>query len=172
MHTLAPKEFEIAIKEYENLCENLGRIMTYAFLLFAQDTTNGSIYAEFEHKVNKAQNDIVFFDLELARLDSQKLNAFIQSAPQYKFYLQNIAAQAKHNLTLKEEQIILRLSPIGSDAFGRLFDEHLAQMRFNMGEKNLLSEEEILARLHHPQQKMRKKAQKVFSKKLHTSPLL
>ena len=166
LHTLGPKEFEIAIKEYENLCENLGKIMTYAFLLFAQDTTNGSIYAEFEHKVNKAQNDIVFFDLELARLDSQKLNAFMQSAPQYKFYLQNIAAQAKHNLTLKEEQIILKLSPIGSDAFGRLFDEHLAQMRFNMGEKNLLSEEEILARLHHPQQKMRKKAQKVFSKKL------
>ena len=62
LHTLAPKEFEIAIKEYENLCENLGRIMTYAFLLFAQDTTNGSIYAEFEHKVNKAQNDIVFFE--------------------------------------------------------------------------------------------------------------
>lgn len=166
LDSLAPSDFEAVIKEYESLCENLGRIMTYAFLLFAQDTTKGAMYAEFEQKVNKAQNDILFFELELARLDSHKLNAFIQHTPNYKFYLQNIATQAKHNLSLKEEQIILKLSPLGSDAFARLFDEHLAQMKFNMGEKKPLSEEEILSRLHHPQQKMRKKAQKVFTKKL------
>ncbi len=166
LDSLTPSEFNTAIKEYESLCENLGRIMTYAFLIFAQDTTNGAIYAELEQKVNKAQNDILFFELEIARLDSQKLQSFIQHTPHYKFYLQNIATQAKYNLSLKEEQIILKLSSLGSDAFARLFDEHLAQMRFNVGKKNPLSEEEILSRLHHPQQKMRKTAQKIFTKKL------
>ena len=166
LDSLTPSDFEAVIREYESLCENLGRIMTYAFLLFVQDTTNGAIYADFEQRVNKAQNDILFFELELARLDSQKLHSFIQHTPHYKFYLQNIATQAKYNLSLKEEQILLKVSPLGSDAFARLFDEHLAQMRFNVGEKKPLSEEEILSRLHHPQQKMRKIAQKVFSKKL------
>ncbi len=166
LDSLTPSDFEAVIREYESLCENLGRIMTYAFLLFAQDTTNGAIYADFEQKVNKAQNDILFFELELARLDSQKLHSFIQHTPHYKFYLQNIATQAKYNLSLKEEQILLKVSPLGSDAFARLFDEHLAQMKFDMGEKKPLSEEEILSRLHHPQQKMRKIAQKVFTKKL------
>ena len=40
LDSLTPSDFEAVIREYESLCENLGRIMTYAFLLFAQDTTN------------------------------------------------------------------------------------------------------------------------------------
>lgn len=162
LSSIAPKDFERVLTQYEQLCENLGGVMTYAFLLFAKDTNNGALYADFEQRVNKAQNELLFFELELAKLDSTIIEQIANYAPRYAFYVQKISEQAKYTLSLKEEQVLLKTSPISANAFSRLFDEHLAQARFKCRGKKL-NEEQILALLHNPDRITRKQAQKSFS---------
>lgn len=61
LDSIPPAQFEYIIKQYENLCEQTGRILAYAFLIFAQDTSKGALYADFEERAQKAHNDLLFF---------------------------------------------------------------------------------------------------------------
>lgn len=165
LSSIPPNEFLSIFEEYESLCEQIGRVLTYGFLLFAQDTKKGAVYAELEQKAQRAQNELLFFEIELCALDTKQRQAIAACAQKYAFYLKKLGMQEKHLLSLKEEQILLKTSAISTDAFSRLFDEHLAQMRFKVDEE-LLNEEEILSKLHHVNRKLRKKAQKSFTKGL------
>ena len=95
--SISPNEFESILVQYEQLCENLGSVMTYAFLLFAKDTSNGALYADFEQRVNKAQNELLFFELELAKLDSALIEQIASQTPKYAFYLQKIKRYIKNS---------------------------------------------------------------------------
>lgn len=168
LSTLTPNAFDTALKEYENLSEGFGAIMTYVFLKFAVDSKKyGALYADYELKCNAMYSKIMFFELEFADLDSKLMNDFIAKSTQHSFFLSNIRDNKKYKLSLQEEQVILNLSPIGVDAFARLFDESLANMRFNgVKDSEKIGEEEILGLLHAEQRKIRKKVQKNFTKGL------
>lgn len=168
LSTLTPDIFDNALKEYENLSEGFGSIMTYVFLKFAVDSKKyGALYADYELKCNAMYSKIIFFELEFADLDSVLMNDFIAKSTKHSFFLSNIRDNKRYKLSLQEEQVILNLSPVGVDAFSRLFDESLANMRFSGIKKSKkLSEEEILALLHTEKRKVRKIAQKNFTKGL------
>ena len=51
------------IKEYEAILEGFARVMTYVFLRFAKDTTQGDMYAKYEMQTTQAQNLVLFFEL-------------------------------------------------------------------------------------------------------------
>lgn len=170
------------IKEYEAIIEGIARVMTYAFLCFAKDTTQGDMYAKYEMQTTQIQNLVLFFELEFCKLPSKKQEDVIKYAPHYAYFLQKLIEQDKYQLSLAEEKILLATSPVGVGAFSRLFDEHLANLRFNapkiyktqekkaqQPKKSKLSEEEILTLLHHPKREVRKEAQKIFTKKLSKS---
>src|SRR5580693_8772861 len=62
----------VAIQGYEGLEELLGRIMAYAGLVYAEDTTGPvrmKFYGDAQEKVTAASSDLLFFELELNRLD-------------------------------------------------------------------------------------------------------
>ncbi|WP_181882230.1 M3 family oligoendopeptidase [Helicobacter aurati] len=166
--SLQAKEFEKALIAYENLCEDISTIMTYVFLRFATNSSKyGADYADYEMKCNDLYAKIMFFELEFANLDSNKMQEFINKSGKYQFFLQNLKENKKYKLTLPEEQVILSLSPVGVDAFSRLFDESFANMRFEgINSNKKLGEEQILALLHVKDRKTRKKAQKNFTKGL------
>src|ERR1700752_1225717 len=61
-----------AVQRYEALEELLGRIMAYAGLVYAEDTTDPArmkFYGDAQEKVTAASSDLLFFELELNRLD-------------------------------------------------------------------------------------------------------
>ena len=67
-----------AVKAYEQLQDLTGRIMAYASLLYASDTSNPAIakfYGDAQERVTALAGDVLFFELELNRLDDAKLNA-------------------------------------------------------------------------------------------------
>lgn len=168
--TLTPKDFYTALLAYEQLIERISRVMTYAFLLFAQDTKNGDIYAQYELKSNEAHSLLVFFELEFCELESTIQKAFIKQAKSHSFYLQSLLQYKPYQLSLSAEQALIATSSVGVSAFSRLFDEHLSALKIG---KNKQSEEEVLAELHSPKRKKRKSAQKAFTKSLEdSSPLL
>lgn len=161
-------DIESVMREYEGICEGLARIATYTFLLFAKDTKNGATYAKYELIANEIQSIVVFFEVEFAKLDDKTAQKFIAKSTRYKYYLSKIFAQKKHALSKDEEKIILKLSPVGANAFSRLFDEHISKMRFVL-DSQVLNEEEILSKLHDKSRAVRKKAQKAMTKNLKKS---
>ncbi|GAB0173267.1 Oligoendopeptidase F PepF [Helicobacter trogontum] len=165
---LQAEDFSKALQVYDSLSEGLGAIMTYVFLKFAVDSkTYGALYADYELKCNAMYAKVMFFELEFADLDSAKMNEFITQNDKYSFFLQNIEATKKYKLSLKEEQILLNVAPVGVDAFSRLFDESFANMRFKgVVDDEKIGEEEILGFLHVDDRKLRKLAQKNFTKGL------
>lgn len=162
------KDINGVMSEYEGICEGLAQIATYSFLLFAKDTKKGAIYAKYELLINEIQNHIVFFEVELAQIPEKIAQNFIAQTSQYAYFLTKLLAQKKHTLSKEKEQVLLALSPVGANAFSRLFDEHLSKMRFKFENKDL-SEEEILAKLHDKNRAVRKIAQKELTKKLKKS---
>jgi hypothetical protein len=72
-----------AIRRYEALEELLGRIMAYAGLVYAENTTDPArmkFYGDAQEKVTNASSDLLFFELELNRLDD-KLAAKLAAGP-------------------------------------------------------------------------------------------
>ncbi|KGI55519.1 M3 family oligoendopeptidase [Campylobacter sp. MIT 97-5078] len=166
------QDFEKVIKEYEKLLIKVGKIMTYAYLNFASDTSKGSFLAKCENECKQSEENLLFFELEFCELNEVKSKEFANNLKEYSFYLNNLLKNKKHKLSQKEERIILNLSNTGAQAFSRLFDESLARLKIPF-ENELLSEEEILSKMSNADRKVRKKAAKAFSKALEkNAPLL
>lgn len=166
LSTLTAESFDEAIKAYERICENLSRIMTYAFLRFASNTKEGAFYANCEMQVNSAQESLLFFDLEFNALSEPKRQEFIQYSQKYAYYLELLSKDSQHQLSLKEEKILLKTQPVSVDSFKRLFDEHLSRLRFKItlnGSPKEVGEEEVLSLLYDKEREVRKMAQESLS---------
>ncbi len=165
LEQLTPKEFIEALKEYENILNQISRAATYTFLKFAKNSDNGSFYANYSQKFSNIQEFLLFFELEFNTLDSLKQKEILKCSGIYKYYLQNLIREKKHQLSPNEEKILLKKSLTSSKAFSRLFDEHFSRMKFDFDGKKI-SEEEILSKLYLPDRDTRKKAANSLSKKL------
>ncbi|EFN2959022.1 M3 family oligoendopeptidase, partial [Campylobacter coli] len=156
---LNPDDFLNALKEYEHLHLILSKIMTYAYLCFAKNSSKGSFYAKYEQECKKIEENLLFFELEFCELSEEKTKELIKFCKGYDFYLQNLLQNKRYNLSQKEERIMLYLSNTGANAFSRLFDESMTALKIPF-EGNKLSEEEILSKLYNNDRKIRKKAAK------------
>jgi oligoendopeptidase F len=158
LYTLTPEEFLNVLKEYEEILENIGRSLTYVYLEFATDTSKGGFLAKFQETANKAEEHLIWFELEFIYLPIDKQQKFIDNAGVYKYYLIHLQEEAPYKLSEKEEKILMKKDLTSSSAFSRLFDEHISRLRFFYMGKHL-SEEEVLSRLYSPDRNERKKAQ-------------
>ncbi|WP_033915642.1 M3 family oligoendopeptidase [Campylobacter sputorum] len=165
LSNLKENEFLEAIISYENILEKITKIESYTFLCFAKDSNESSFYAKYEDICSKLQENLLFFELEFNELDEKKQSKFIKFCTKYRYYLSNLLKQKAHQLSKKEERIMLRTKNIGVNAFSRLFDETFTSLTFKFDGKNL-KEEEILSKLSDSDRNIRKKASIVFSKKL------
>src|SRR6202040_2637523 len=83
-----------AIQRYEALEELFGRVMAYAGLVYAENTTDPArmkFYGDAQEKVTAASSDLLFFELELNRLDDA-LAAKLAAGPlkHYRPWLEDI----------------------------------------------------------------------------------
>jgi len=159
---LSDEEFLSALNEYENLLENIARVQIYVSLVFSKDTSKGAFYAKFDELSSKAQNHLLFFELKFNEFDEARQNKIIAKSQRLGYYLDSIAKEKAHQLSLKEEQILLRTANTGADGFSRLFDETLSALKFKF-KGEMLGEEEILSKLHSPDRAERKAAAKSLS---------
>ncbi|PSM52501.1 oligoendopeptidase F [Campylobacter blaseri] len=165
LSNLSSSQFEKALKEIEEISEKIAKIMTYSYLLFAKDTSNGGQLAKNEEECNEIYENLLFFDLEFNQIEDKKRDEFIKNIKKYSYYLSLLSKEKAHQLDLKEERILLKTSIVGSSAFSRLFDETMANLRFKFDDRKF-SEEEILSKLHDKDRDIRKKAALSLSKTL------
>lgn len=154
---LKSKEFLRALDEYEEILESLGRALTYVFLTFATDSSRGDFLAKYQLRGNNIDERLIFFELEFNKYESDKISKIVKRAKEKSFYLKSLAKEKRYQLSLAEERILLKKSLTSSNAFSRLFDEHLSQIKFKFRAKEV-GEEVVLSELSNRNRKTRLEA--------------
>jgi oligoendopeptidase F len=154
-----------AIQRYEALEELLGRIMSYAGLVYAEDTTDPErtkFFGDTQEKVTNASSDVLFFELELNRLDDDHI-ARLAAGPlkHYQPWIEDIRKGKPYQLDDKLEQLFHEKSITGYGAWNRLFDETIASLRFKVDGADLAIEP-VLNLMQDPDAKTREKAALAF----------
>ncbi|MFD1227853.1 M3 family oligoendopeptidase [Pseudochrobactrum kiredjianiae] len=161
--------FADAIKEFEQLEELMGRIYSYAGLLYADDTssaTNAKLYGDVQQKLTDASSHLIFFSLELNRIDDALLDKAITDNPaigHYKPWLVDLRKDKPYQLDDKTEALFHEKSVTGFGAWNRLFDETMSGLRFTI-DGNELPIEPVLTMLQDADGATRKKASAALSK--------
>lgn len=157
LRALSAEEFLGTLELYEGISEQIGKIMSFAHLSFARDTSLGAQQAKTEQACNDISQSLLFFELEFNELDAAKQDEFIAQSGRFRYYLGLLKQRKAHQLSLSQESVLLKTSPVNGEAFSRLFDESMARMSFDFRGRKL-GEEEILSLLHSSDREVRKDA--------------
>ena len=137
--TLSGAEMAAAIRRYEELSEIMGRIMSYAGLLYQQDTSDaasGQFYGNCQGRVTDISTPTVFFSLEMNKIDDATLEKQIADSAElarYKPWIERLRSFRPYQLSDELEKFLHDQSVVGSTAWVRLYDDHLAGLRFDIG---------------------------------------
>jgi len=141
-----PVKLGEAVAAYEAIEERMGRIMSYAALVYTGDTSDpvkAKFYGDAQEKMTDASGHLLFFNLELNRIDEFVLNKAMSDAKElahYRPWLDDLRKDRPYQLEDKLEQLFLEKSISGRSAWNRLFDETMASLRFNIGGEALTVE--------------------------------
>jgi len=158
-----------ALREYEALDDLMGRIASFAGLTYFSDTSspaNGKLYGDVQAKLTEYSAHLLFFALELNRLDDVLIDACMQNDPlagHYRPWLVDLRQDKPYQLDDKLEQLFLEKSMTSAAAFNRLFDETMAELRFEV-DGEMLALEMTLNLLQDPDTAVRKKAAMALTK--------
>jgi oligoendopeptidase F len=134
-----------AVKRYEALDELIGRLISYAGLVHAGDTVDparAKFYGDVQDRITAASTHLLFFVLELNRIDDGKLAAAMTDPGlrHYKPWLEDIRKEKPYQLEDRIEQLFHEKSVTANSAWNRLFDETIAGLRFKVGSRFLAIE--------------------------------
>jgi len=139
------------VRDYEALQDLMGRLMSYASLLYAGDTSDAGrakFFGDAQENITDVARALLFFELELNRLDDGKLEAAMKDSPleHYRPWVEDIRKERPHQLADDIEELFLEKSVTGVAAWNRLFDDTVASLRFSF-EGQELTLEPLLAKL-------------------------
>ena len=167
---LNASEFLNCIETYQNISEKIYKIGTHSNLIFATNMEDPEISrynASVSDKLTEISSLLVFFTLELSKLDDETVGEWTKGTNSSKWlpYLTILRKKNDYLLDPLVEQILIEKSATGRSAWVRLFDETSAALRFPF-KKEMLSEAEILNLLSDPNPENRKLAGKSLSEVL------
>ncbi len=174
---LSAKEFLVMLGKLESISESLAKISSYAQLLHASNTDDpkaGALLQYLSERRAEINGHLLFFDIEWVNTPEKKAQTLLKNktlAP-YQHFLETKFSYKPHTLTEKEEKVVMEKSVTGAGAFKRLFDELMADMRFEVdmrGKKRRLNETEVLSLLYSADGKTRKNAAKALTEGLRDS---
>ena len=130
-----------ALVRYEKLEDLLGRLASFAGLVYAGDTTDpvrAKFYGDIQEKITAISSHLLFFTLELNRIDDGLIDQAMAEPRlgHYRPWLEDIRKDKPFQLEDRVEQLFHEKSVTGRAAWNRLFDETIAGLRFEIdGEK-------------------------------------
>ncbi|MDF2688415.1 MAG: oligoendopeptidase [Microvirga sp.] len=156
------------VKRYEALEDLLGRLMSYAGLVYSGDTTDpvrAKFYGDTQERLTAASTELLFFALELNRIEDAVLDQAMSEEPlkHYRPWIEDLRKDKPFQLDDRIEQLFHEKSVTGRSAWNRLFDETMASLRFNVrGEE--LPIEPTLNKLQDSDESVRKDASDALAK--------
>jgi oligoendopeptidase F len=170
-----------AVASFEALEELLGRIISYAGLVYSGDTSDparAKFYGDIQSVVTDISSRLLFFPLELNRIEDADMDAAMDRDPalaHYRPWLVDLRLDKPYQLEDRVEELFHEKAITGRGAFNRLFDETLTSLRFTVDGDDLALEA-TLNILQDPDREKRRKAASaltnVFSENLRTFTLI
>lgn len=171
--TLTPEQLLGWLQEYEDISEKSAYLHFYALFSYSTNTLNDEIKT-FKSKIEeinvKIQDMILFFPLEFNLISDDKYDKMIASPLLENYYhvLDVNRKEKPHQLSEKEEQIILMKNLTGVNGFIKLYGELKSSFIYDFevdGEKRKLTESELFAFMYQPDKKLRYNALQTIVKK-------
>src|SRR5260221_121112 len=164
----AGKALAEAVRRYEAIEDVLGRLISYAGLLYSGNSTDPAVakfYGDMQERITAASLHLLFFQLELNRLEDSVLEAAMADPAlgHYRPWVEDIRKDKPYQLEDRIEQLFHEKSVTGYSAFNRLFDETMVALRFKVGGK-LLTQEQTLNLLQDSNPAKRKAAAEALAK--------
>ena len=132
-----------AISAYEALEELMGRIMSYAGLVYTGDTSDpkrAKFYGDLSQKITDASTHLLFFALELNRIADERMEAALTADvafARYRPWVTDLRKDRPYQLEDRVEQLFHEKSLTGHGAWNRLFDETITALRFTIDGEDL-----------------------------------
>ena len=145
---LSGEDLGAAIASFEEIQESLGRIMSYAQLVYSGDMSDPEVarfFQSMQERSTAISSNLLFFTLELNRLDDAALDAQLKAPAlaRYEPWLRDLRAMRPHQLSDEIERLLHEKYVAGRAAWTRLFDETMAALRFPFRGETLTSAEVI-----------------------------
>ena len=165
-------KFAEAVRGYENLSDLMGKLGSYAGLLYAADQSDpvrAKFYGDVSEKLTAIYTDLIFFELELNQIDDAALSAALAHADlaRYKPWFDDLRKEKPYQLEEKLERLFTEKGQTSRGAFNRLFSETMTGLRFTVaGEPEPLTLEPTLNLLSHADGKKRQAGAEALAKTL------
>ncbi len=127
------------------LDDRLGRVGSYASLVYAGNSTDpvrAKFYGDVQERLTAASLHLLFFTLELNRVDDAALEAAMADPAlgHYRPWIEDVRKEKPYQLEDRVEELFHEKSVTGYSAWNRLFDDTIASLRFRIGGKELAIE--------------------------------
>lgn len=136
------QEIAMAIDLYQEVSEILGRIGSYAQLIFATDSTdakNAQFYQYINEQITSISTKTLFFTLELNRISEESMQEKLENSAllAWKPFLDSIRVFRPYQLSDEVEKVLHEKSVTGRTAWSRLYDETLASMQVTVQDEQV-----------------------------------
>lgn len=127
-----------ALQRYETLQEMLGKLISFAGLVYSGNTTDperAKFYGDVQERVTGISTTLLFFELELNRIDDSLLDKAMEGSEALAYYrpwLEDLRKEKPYQLDDAIEKLFYEKSVTGAMAWNRLFDETMAGLRFEV----------------------------------------
>jgi oligoendopeptidase F len=134
-----------AVRRYEAIDDRMGRLGSYAGLVHAGNTVDPArtkFYGDVQERLTTASTHLLFFTLELNRIDDAVLEAAMADPglAHYRPWIEDERRYRPYQLEDRVEQLFQEKSVTAYSAWNRLFDATIANLRFNVSGKSLAIE--------------------------------
>ncbi len=166
----ASEKLAAAVKRFEAIEDLLGRVISFAGLVYTGDTTDpkrAKFYGDVQERITTASSHLLFFTLELNRIEDALIEKALATPAfgHYRPWVEDVRKERPYQLDDKIEQLFHEKSVTGRGAWNRLFDETLATLKFKIGGEDLPLEPALNQLMDASEQK-RHEAADVISKTL------
>lgn len=146
VENLPGEAFGRAIARFEEIQELLGKLGSYAQLVFSRQQTDpatGQFYQNMQETITACATKILFFTLAINKIDDAAMAEKLRHASVAKYapWLRDVRTFRPYQLSDELERMLVEKNVAGGSAWIRLFDETLASMRFKVGQKKLTDAE-------------------------------
>src|SRR5271169_566323 len=134
-----------AVRRYEAISDRMGRLGSYAVLIHEGDTVDPArtkFYGDMQERMTAASTHLLFFELELNRIDDAQLEAALADPAlgHYRPWLDDVRRYRPYQLEDRVEQLFHEKSMTAYTAWNRQFDATIANLRFKVSGKTLAIE--------------------------------
>ena len=165
--------FDIIVA-YETISEKMGKIMSYAGLYYAThstDMTVGAFYQTSMERITLASSYLLFFSLEINKIDEDTFNTIMEKSDKIKFYqswLKDGRKGRQYQLSDDVENALHEKASCGRSAWVRLFDQTMAGLVFTVDGEDM-NESALLNLMSHKDSTVREKATREMGRVLNAN---